>query len=173
MQNKNSTAPLDATNNHDRRFMSDEERGELLAEQAKRINARINALAETQGSASTPGETDARRSADRIDRIDYDEPHRPVQHKSLYAIIDNVTGQIAGGIQLHLNDQSAVRTLVDVACEANTSVNKHPLDFDLWRLGHLTEYNRIMPEMIKITSGAQIETIIDTHQKRLAAKKQS
>lgn len=79
--------------------------------------------------------------------------------RQLYAIIDSVTDTLIGGIQVHLNDQSAIRTLYDIAM-GDTMVNKHPLDFDLWRLGALGQDHRINANLVRITTGAQIETMI-------------
>lgn len=101
----------------------------------------------------------AERSADRLHTVNYDRPNlRGV--RQLYAVIDSVTDTIIGGIQLHLNDQSAIRTLYDVAM-GDTMVHKHPLDFDLWRLGALGHDHTINPQKERIVTGHQIKALVD------------
>lgn len=79
--------------------------------------------------------------------------------RQLYAIIDSVTNSIIGGVQLHMNNASAIRTLYDVAT-GDTMLNKHPLDFDLWLLGALGNDHRLNTNLTKIISGAQIAEIV-------------
>lgn len=97
------------------------------------------------------------RPADTIHSTNYADREVPV--RQLYAIIDSVTNSIIGGIQLHMNNQSAIRTLYDIAT-ADTMVNKHPLDFDLWLLGALGNDHRLNNNLTRIVSGAQIETMV-------------
>lgn len=111
-------------------------------------------------SASTPGQTTASRSADRLHVTNYTNPGFANREKGLYAIIDTITNTIVGGIQLHMNTASAIRTLADIAT-ADTNVNKHPLDFQLRLLGTITEDHHISPELGDIILvGEQIAAII-------------
>lgn len=106
--------------------------------------------------------TDAsHRSAPHIHRINYDGPASAPSDRSkqLYAIIDNVTNEILGGIQIHKNDQSAIRTLYDIATR-DTMVNKHPADFDLWLLGAIGTDHRLHENLTRIVTGAQILSIV-------------
>lgn len=97
------------------------------------------------------------RSADRIHTTNYNRQAPAVRR--LYAIVDNVTDTIIGGIQTHLNAASAIRTLHDLAT-SDTMVAKHPLDFDLWVLGSLTNDHRLIPDKARIISGQQINALI-------------
>lgn len=97
------------------------------------------------------------RSADRIPTTDYSDRASTV--KMLYVIIDSVTNSPMGGIQIHLNDASALRTLYDIAT-GDTLVNKHPEDFDLYRLGALGSDRHIYPETVRILTGLQIAAIV-------------
>lgn len=92
------------------------------------------------------------RSADRI-------PDMPAV-RGLYAIVDSVTDQIIGGIQIHLNTQSAVRTIIDILRQPNSTLANHPLDFDLYRLGTLDNAHRVHPNWELILAGTQIKTMI-------------
>lgn len=99
-----------------------------------------------------------RRKADLPLTTDYTQ--RPdFTVRQLYAIIDSVTNSIVGGIQIHLNNESAIRTLYDIAL-GDTMVNKHPRDFDLYMLGALGSDHRIQNNLTRIISGAQIEAIV-------------
>lgn len=96
----------------------------------------------------------------RIHETDYRQERGRNRTKMLYAIIDKVTNTIVGGILTHLNDQSAIRQLYDIAI-ADTIVNKHPLDFDLYALGALGEDHQLNANMRRILTGAQIEAIVN------------
>lgn len=97
------------------------------------------------------------RPAERIHTTNYADREVPI--RQLYAIIDSVTQSIVGGIQLHMNTASAIRTLYDIAT-GDTMVHKHPLDFDLWLLGALGNDHRLNSNLTRIISGAQIEAIV-------------
>jgi len=142
MSDKNSTAPCGATSNTIAEF--------------RRARAVENRSAE--GVTDSP----SRVEADPIHTTKY-VPDYPAQRR-LYAIIDSVTDTIVGGVQIHINDASALRTLYDVV-HADTAVRKHPLDFDLWMIGMLTNDHRVVPNKVKIVSGAQIDAMANPPQK--------
>lgn len=102
------------------------------------------------------------RPADNIHTTNYADREPPT--RQLYAIIDSVTNSIIGGIQLHMNHASAIRTLYDIAI-ADTMLNKHPLDFDLWLLGALGNDHRLNGNLTRLVSGAQIEAIVKASKK--------
>lgn len=133
-------------------------------------------------SASTPGETDASRSADRLNHQEIEAVNeiraalrRPPLHttnytqrtftdghKGIYAIIDTITNTLVGGLQVHLNHQSAMRTMHDIA-NAQTAVNKHPLDMELRLLATISEQHQIQLEADEvILTGDQIAAMIQT-----------
>jgi len=142
MSDKNSTAPSGATSN-------------TIAEYRR-------ARAVENRSAEGVTEVPSRVEADPIQTTKY-APDYPGQRR-LYAIIDSVTDTIVGGVQIHINDASALRTLYDVV-HADTAVRKHPLDFDLWMIGMLTNDHRVVPNKVKIVSGAQIDAMANPPQK--------
>lgn len=117
-------------------------------------------------AAQDPINNPRRTSADVRRRPEADSPHTTnYTHNlpaipQLYAIIDSVTDTIIGGIQVHLNNASAIRTLRDIAL-GDTMLNKHPLDYDLWLLGSLTPDHRITPGKSRIITGAQIEELVN------------
>lgn len=156
-----STAPSESTNKKAETLST------ILDAKGVTIQEFRDALA--QGSASTPDETHVSRSADRIHTTDY-TAHQLPAIRSLYAIIDGVTDQIVGGIQLHLNATSAIRTLSDIIANPETMIHKHPLDFDLWLLGSLTTDHRVRPEKMKIISGAQIQALVEGAKEQLESE---
>jgi len=142
MPDKNSTAPSGAMSN-------------TIAEYRR-------AVAVENRSAEGVTDSPSRVEADPIHTTRY-TPDYPAQRR-LYAIIDSVTDTIVGGVQIHINDASALRTLYDVV-HADTAVRKHPLDFDLWMIGTLTNDHRVVPNKVKIVSGAQIDAMANPPQK--------
>lgn len=94
-------------------------------------------------------------------RASHDLPAMP----HVYAIVDSITDQIVGGIQVHLNDASAIRQLMDIAM-GDTMLHKHPLDYDLYRLGALTKDHQIVPDKERIVTGHQISAAINPPAKR-------
>lgn len=116
----------------------------------------------TAHSEDTTKETEP-RPADRIHTTHYAERVNPV--RKLYAIIDSVTNSIIGGIQIHLNDASAIRTLYDVAA-GDTMINKHPLDFDLYMLGALSEDHTLHSNVTRILTGSQINELVQAAAER-------
>lgn len=65
--------------------------------------------------------------------------------KHIYAILDTVTDDIIGGLQLHAHPASAVRTFGDIASDPKTTIAKHPHDFALIALGKLTDEHTLEP----------------------------
>lgn len=81
--------------------------------------------------------------------------------KFLYAVLDTITNEIIGGIQLHLNNQSAVRTMEHILKQPNSVVTMNPGDFELWKLGTIDHLNNLLPARDLILSGLQIVTLAD------------
>lgn len=76
--------------------------------------------------------------------------------RSIVAIIDNVTGDLAGPISLQAHDAAAVRLFGDVASMKDTMVGRHIEDHDLVSIGILNgETLEIVPERRIIISGKQ------------------
>lgn len=103
---------------------------------------------------SKPSPKSASREV-HVTRAPHDLPAMP----RVYAIIDSVTDQIVGGLQIHMNDAGAIRQLLDIA-RGDTMLNKHPLDYDLFRLGELSKDHQIFANKEKIITGEQIEAAI-------------
>lgn len=72
----------------------------------------------------------------------------------IYAILDNVAGQLIGGLTCHKHEASAVRFFSDVAGMKDSLIGKHPQDFNLLRLGYITHHNEIEPEHTLILAGS-------------------
>lgn len=73
----------------------------------------------------------------------------------LYAIHDKKADLIIGNIQLHHNDAVATRQFSDVCAAGDNIISKHPEDFQLLSLGHLTQDNRIEPHYEVVLTGSQ------------------
>lgn len=73
---------------------------------------------------------------------------------TIYAILDTVSEQIAGGLYLHKHEAAAVRFYADVASRPDTLVAKHPQDFNLVQLGYITHENTIIPEYKTVLLGS-------------------
>lgn len=56
----------------------------------------------------------------------------------VYAVIDNITKEILGGLHLHKHEAAAIRFFTDVATLPNSMIAQHPNDYALWRLGYIT-----------------------------------
>lgn len=91
-----------------------------------------------------------------VTRAPHDLPAIP----HIYAIIDSVTDQMVGGLQVHLNDAAAIRTLMDIA-SGDTMLNKHPLDYDLYCLGRLSKDHQITADKQRIITGHQIHAFLN------------
>lgn len=72
----------------------------------------------------------------------------------IYAIIDKKTEDLIGGLQLHKHPASAIRTFTDIGLDKQTLLNRHPEDFDLVKLGELTDQNQIQPDYNVIITGS-------------------
>lgn len=155
MHDTNSPQHSDVTNNHEG---PPPLRSPFLKPATDSLHA---AVAPNQLRDRITGE---RPSADRIHTTDYNPAILP-HVRSLYAIIDSVTDTILGVIQMHLNAASAIRTLYDLAASPETMINKHPEDYDLWLLGSLTNDHRILPNKMRLITGAQIATFLATGEK--------
>lgn len=142
MSDKNSSAPSGA--------MTEEEKANM---------ARFIRSEQQNRSASTPDHTPVSRSADRVGNIiaNINLPGT----RQLYAIIDIITDTIIGGVQVHLNHQSAIRTLYDIAM-GDTSIHKHPRDYELWMLGALGADHKLHPRHERIITGDQIDAIVNS-----------
>ena len=73
--------------------------------------------------------------------------------KSLYAIRDNVAGQIQGGVHLHSQDAPAVRFFRDLAADPQTLIARHLADYDLLILGTIDEESG---EILPMANGPQV-----------------
>lgn len=168
MHDRNSSAPSANTNEflapsrktdefaEEHEPLAPDARDEWLARRAAEINRRIKAVANRESpAASLPVTTEYSQTRSNV--------------KQLYALIDNITNTLMGGVQVHLNNASAIRTVYDIAT-ADTLVNKHPLDFDLYLLGSLGDDHRLHNNLTKILSGAQIAEMVNAQ--RAAREKQ-
>ena len=106
------------------------------------------------------------RSADRIHTINYDRKGFAQGERGIYAIVDTITNTIIGGLQLHINNASAIRLLNDIA-NSETSLNKNPLDYELRLLGIINNDNTITQNLNEIiVVGDQIAAMIQPRQGR-------
>lgn len=74
--------------------------------------------------------------------------------KQIYAIYDNVSEMIIGGLQLHSHAAPAIRTFGDIAVMQNSQIALHPNDFDLVLLGVLNDDTTITPAKEVVLTGA-------------------
>lgn len=74
--------------------------------------------------------------------------------RKLYAVYDLVAGEVIGPIFQHAADAAAIRDFSDVAADRNTTIGKHPADYQLISLGTL-EGLQIKPAHELIVSGSQ------------------
>lgn len=81
---------------------------------------------------------------------------------NIYVIIDSVTNRIVGGLQQHINDKSAIRTVQHILQQESAVVALNPEDFELWQIGSLDEHHHITGERRIILAGTQIETMSNT-----------
>lgn len=73
----------------------------------------------------------------------------------IYVILDTLSDQVIGGLQLHKHDAVAIRTFGDIAGRQDSVVHLHPADYQLVRLGYLTASNDLEPDRAVIMTGAQ------------------
>lgn len=71
----------------------------------------------------------------------------------LYAIIDNLSGNIIGPISLFKAAAVAIRMFGDVAAAKDTIIGQHPADFDLYQLGFLDLDNNLVPAKELVLTG--------------------
>jgi len=72
----------------------------------------------------------------------------------IYAVLDLIAGQIIGGLWLHRHEAAAIRMFSDVAGDPQSFIAKHPADFNLVRLGYLSEDHELVPEFTTVLTGA-------------------
>jgi hypothetical protein len=75
--------------------------------------------------------------------------------KSIYAIYDNVAEQIIGGLHVFPHQAPAIRLYGDIAIMPESTIGKHPQDFDLICIGVLNEDTTITPVKETVLTGAQ------------------
>lgn len=73
----------------------------------------------------------------------------------VYAIIDQKSGDVTFGLQLHKHDAVAIRTFGDIVSQPNSYIGKHVADYDLYRLGVLDLNNELVPAKELVITGAQ------------------
>lgn len=57
----------------------------------------------------------------------------------IYAILDKKAQALTGGLQLHRHEAAAVRVFSDIASDPQTTIARHPEDFELLCLGLLND----------------------------------
>lgn len=79
----------------------------------------------------------------------------------IYAIFDTKAQAIIGGLHIHKHEAAAIRFFGDVAAAEQTMINKHPQDYDLIRLGWISEHNVIVAEAEQTTiiTGATMKEV--------------
>jgi hypothetical protein len=75
--------------------------------------------------------------------------------KSIYAIYDNVAEQIIGGLHVFPHQAPAIRMYGDIAAMPDSTIGKHPHDFDLIQVGILNDDTTITPVKETVLTGAQ------------------
>lgn len=73
----------------------------------------------------------------------------------IYVVYDLVAQTIIGGLQLHKHDAPAIRTFVDAATTQGSIVQQHVEDFELRRLGFITEDTKLEEDPATILTGSQ------------------
>lgn len=74
--------------------------------------------------------------------------------KAIYAILDNVAGDLIGGLHIHRHDASAIRFFGDVANMQDSHVGRRPNDYALVCLGKFTDDHRIIPDYSVVLEGS-------------------
>lgn len=74
---------------------------------------------------------------------------------SLYAVLDKVAGFYIGPIIVVRHEAAAIRNFGDIAVMQDSVVRLHPEDFELVRLGHLDDDNRLVADHAVILTGDQ------------------
>lgn len=77
-------------------------------------------------------------------------------HAGIYAIYDTVASQITGGLYFYKHEAAAVRFFSDVATMDKSQVSQHTADYELVRLGYITEDNKtIVADYAVVLTGAK------------------
>lgn len=63
------------------------------------------------------------------------------QSRVVYAVRDTVAQDIVGGLMTGTHDAPMIRIFTDGLADPQTSLNKHPRDFELVALGELVQAN--------------------------------
>lgn len=63
----------------------------------------------------------------------------------IYAILDVKADLLVGGLHLHKAEAAAIRMFSDIAALPDTTVGRHPDDYELLFLGAIGEDNQIEP----------------------------
>lgn len=74
---------------------------------------------------------------------------------AVYGILDNVTNEFIGNLILMRHDAAAIRLYGDAAEAQNSQIAKRPHDYDLVKLGYLTEDNHIIDNYQVVLTGTQ------------------
>lgn len=77
-----------------------------------------------------------------------------MQKRGLYAIVDHVSQDILGILQIHKHEAAAIRMFTDIAAMPNSQVGLHPADYALVRMGWLNDDLTIAPENTSILEGS-------------------
>lgn len=81
----------------------------------------------------------------------------------IYGIYDTRAQELIGGmLHFHRHEAAAVRMFTDVAAAPNNMISQHPEDFQLIRLGYLTEDVRIEPDFTIVLDGRHFKTLQDS-----------
>lgn len=147
----------------------EDERAWQRAEEEQQRNTGVLAGAPNGAQATTPErQLQPRASGETSKRFKQDfNPER-----SIYTILDTVTLQFVGGLQMHRNDQSAIRTLVDIIRTNGNMIAAHPRDFELWRLGTVSEAPYIVPNETLVLAGHQINELVNVSKEQEQQKQQ-
>lgn len=73
----------------------------------------------------------------------------------LFAVRDKVANALIGTVWIMRHEAAAIRTFTDIASDPQSSINKHPADYELIELGELNETNNaIEPTTRVVLDGA-------------------
>lgn len=73
--------------------------------------------------------------------------------KMVFAIIDTVANDIVGPLWTMQHAAPAIRAFGDIATKPMTGIHEHPGDFQLVKLGHITDDLRLLPDFEIILTG--------------------
>jgi len=86
--------------------------------------------------------------------------------KLLFAVIDLVADEIAGGIHLMKHEAAAVRLFRDTLDHEGSMIAAHPQDFVLVKLGHIDDEHKLHPEYKTIITGAALAATVASTEAR-------